>query len=130
MEQFVRDARIAQIYGGPTVSRRWIWFAANYSSMAGACPGRFFQLLTGLLSSSVTTNRCRPLIRPFIEALDLLGADRMAGSQGSNRSQPAWSRHTDYLKNICLTTFAWMWVRMVPSHRISRLAGMNADFIA
>ena len=40
MEQFVRDARIAQIYEAPTASRRWTWSAASWprTAAAGSAP--------------------------------------------------------------------------------------------
>ena len=35
MEQIVRDARIAQIYGARTVFKRWIWRVVRWSETAG-----------------------------------------------------------------------------------------------
>ncbi|MCP5406874.1 MAG: acyl-CoA dehydrogenase C-terminal domain-containing protein [Chromatiaceae bacterium] len=114
MEQFVRDARIAQIYEGTNGVQALDLVRRKLFIHGGRLPRRFFQLLTEFAEQQRDNLPLQPYIRPFIEALNLLQElTEWLVQQGATDPNQLGAAATDYLRIFALTTFAWMWVRMV-----------------
>ncbi|MCB1752306.1 MAG: acyl-CoA dehydrogenase C-terminal domain-containing protein [Gammaproteobacteria bacterium] len=114
MEQFVRDARIAQIYEGTNGVQALDLVRRKLFIHGGRLPSRFFQLLADYAAQQRENQPLQPYLTPFIEALELLRElTEWVVQQGTADPDQLGAAATDYLRIFALTTFAWMWVRMI-----------------
>ncbi len=111
MEQFVRDARITQIYEGTNGMQALDLAARKLSVDDGALPRRFFALVEAELAAA-RAGAAADLAGPVAEALARL---RRATEVVRGRSRDAaevGAAATDYLRLFALVALGWMWVRM------------------
>ncbi|MGC4253127.1 MAG: acyl-CoA dehydrogenase [Sphingobium sp.] len=127
MEQYVRDARIAQIYEGTNGVQAMDLVGRKLSLAGGAVAEGFFDLIASDLegqgaSIAVRTQEALQLLREATQALR--GADTDALGAAA----------VDYLRLFALVSMGWMWARMAaaakddtPLHASKRTV---ADFYA
>ena len=109
MEQYVRDARIAQIYEGTNGVQAMDLVTRKLGLDGGALVRRFFALVRDDLGAAEPAAGAA-LVAPVAEALARLEAatERLAGAAPLEAGAAA----TDYLRLFALVAFGWMWVRM------------------
>ncbi|MFC3443658.1 acyl-CoA dehydrogenase [Sphingobium rhizovicinum] len=106
MEQYVRDARIAQIYEGTNGVQAMDLVGRKLALGGGAVVERFFDLVSGDLDAADA-----PLTAGAVrEALGLL-RDVTSSLQGASVNA-AGAAAVDYLRLFALVSMGWMWVRM------------------
>lgn len=128
MEQFVRDARIAQIYEGTNGVQALDLVRRKLFIHDGRLPDRFFRLMTDYTEQQRNSQPLQPYITPFIEALNLLrDLTEWLVEQGTRDPDQLGAAATDYLRIFALTTFAWMWLRMI-AVSLKNQDGNDADF--
>ena len=128
MEQFVRDARIAQIYEGTNGVQAMDLVGRKLPLSGGAVVEELFALIEADIGSAADlfvakrTGEALASLRQV--TADLRGADADAAGAAA----------VDYLRLFALVTFGWMWTRMArvatsdsPLHRSKR---MVAEFYA
>jgi 3-(methylsulfanyl)propanoyl-CoA dehydrogenase len=109
MEQFVRDARIAQIYEGTNGVQAMDLVTRKIGLDGGALVERFFALVRADLAAA-EPDAGAELTAPVAEALARLesATARLRAAAPSEAGAAA----TDYLRLFALVAFGWMWVRM------------------
>lgn len=113
MEQFVRDARIAQIYEGTNGIQALDLVRRKLFINDGRLPKRFFSMLDGYIAENGDNEALAEFINPLRDANSLLQdltSWLVAESQGNPDELGAAA--TDYLRIFALTTLAWLWARM------------------
>lgn len=107
MEQYVRDARIAQIYEGTNGVQAMDLVVRKLSMADGAVVEDFFNLVADELAAA--TDRAG-IIQPTLTALHLLRQAtetiRREGIDGQGTAA------VDYLRLFALVSFGWMWTRI------------------
>lgn len=113
MEQFVRDARIAQIYEGTNGIQALDLVRRKLFINDGRLPKRFFELLDGYVADNKDDEALAEFIDPLREANTLL-QELTAWLVAESHRNPdeLGAAATDYLRIFALTTFAWLWTRM------------------
>ncbi|MFG1480940.1 acyl-CoA dehydrogenase [Xanthobacter sp. V4C-4] len=111
MEQYVRDARIAQIYEGTNGVQAMDLVGRKLALEGGAAVARFFALVRADLDAARPAAGAA-LVTPVADALARLEAAtaRLAAAGGAVEAGAA---ATDYLRLFALVSFGWMWARMV-----------------
>ena len=110
MEQYVRDARIAQIYEGTNGVQAMDLVGRKLGLDGGALPQRFFALVKADLDVALPAAGA-DIVGPVAEALARLerATQRLAADGGAIEAGAA---ATDYLRLFALVAFGWMWARM------------------
>ena len=113
VEQFVRDARIAQIYEGTNGIQSLDLVRRKLFIYDGRLPERLFSLIDAFIADNRDQEIMEEFITPLQDALSRLRDLTqwvIESSQGSPDELGAAS--TDYLRVFALTTLAWFWARM------------------
>ena len=128
MEQFVRDARIAQIYEGANGIQALDLVRRKLFIHGGRLPARLFRLIADFADQQQENDALWPYIGQLTEALDLLrDLTEWLVQQGTSNPDQLGAAATDYLRLFALTTFAWMWVQMIAVAQ-AKQDGSDADF--
>jgi hypothetical protein len=109
MEQYVRDARIAQIYEGTNGVQAMDLVTRKLALDEGRVARRFFARITTELAAAQPAAG-EALVTPVAAALARLetATDYLSGASASEAGAAA----TDYLRLFALVAFGWMWARM------------------
>jgi alkylation response protein AidB-like acyl-CoA dehydrogenase len=109
MEQYVRDARIAQLYEGTNGVQAMDLVSRKLALEDGRLARRFFALIRTDLEAAQPAAGAA-LVKPVADALTRLEAttERLLGAAACEAGAAA----TDYLRLFALVAFGWMWVRM------------------
>jgi alkylation response protein AidB-like acyl-CoA dehydrogenase len=112
MEQFVRDARIAQIYEGTNGIQAMDLVQRKLPMEDGNLPSRFFAIVKQDLQSAASSQDADAIVNATAEALGRL--ERTTERLLAERDDPSatGAAATDYLKLFALVSFGWMWARM------------------
>ncbi|TVT47470.1 MAG: acyl-CoA dehydrogenase [Sedimenticola thiotaurini] len=113
MEQYVRDARIAQIYEGTNGIQALDLIRRKLFIHEGRLPQRFFNLLNSLIAEQNGNESMTQYIAPLADAIKLL--QELTGwlvEQGTRNPDELGAAATDYLRIFALTTLAWLWADM------------------
>jgi len=110
MEQFVRDARIAQIYEGTNGVQAMDLVSRKLAMADGAVVAGFFQLVAGDLAMAAPTLEGQRIAAATQDALALL-EETTAALRGAS-VDAAGAAATDYLRLFALVSLGWMWTRM------------------
>ncbi len=110
MEQYVRDARIAQIYEGTNGVQAMDLVGRKLSMVGGKVAEEFFDLIAADLEADTQTDAAAPVAQRTARALGLL-REATAGLQGAEVNALGAAAH-DYLRLFALVSFGWMWTRM------------------
>ncbi|ANI79247.1 acyl-CoA dehydrogenase [Sphingobium sp. EP60837] len=111
MEQYVRDARIAQIYEGTNGVQAMDLVARKLAMANGAVVESFFDLVCGDLNIGPSTK----VGEKTREALALL-REATAALRGA-AVDAAGAASVDYLRLFALVAMGWMWTRMAGAAR-------------
>ncbi|MGC6330031.1 acyl-CoA dehydrogenase family protein [Rhizorhabdus sp. FW153] len=114
MEQFVRDARIAQIYEGTNGVQAMDLIGRKVTLAGGAVVDGYFDLIAAELGG-VETAEARAMASRVAEALAEL-RDITVSVRGAS-VDVAGAAAVDYLRLFALVSMGWMWVRMVDAAR-------------
>ena len=113
MEQYVRDARIAQIYEGTNGIQALDLIRRKLFIHEGRLPQRFFNLLNSFIADQNGNESMTQYIAPLADAIKLL--QELTGwlvEQGTRNPDELGAAATDYLRIFALTTLAWLWADM------------------
>jgi hypothetical protein len=119
MEQFVRDARIAQIYEGTNGIQAMDLVGRKLALEDGRLARRLFALIrTELAAAQPAAGEA--LVVPVADALSRLEA----ATDGLLKATPgeAGAAATDYLRLFALVAFGWMWARMAAAAGLGEAA--------
>lgn len=110
VEQYVRDARIAQIYEGTNGVQAMDLVARKLSLADGAVAAGFFDLVAADLTSAASAEGARNIASATAEALAIL-RETSRSLQGADLDRLG-AAAVDYLRLFALVSFGWMWARM------------------
>lgn len=110
MEQYVRDARIAQIYEGTNGVQAMDLVGRKLSLDHGAVVQRFFAQIHADLDQADTGGVASHVASKTRDALGLL--ENATGSLRGATVDAAGSAAVDYLRLFALVAMGWMWARM------------------
>ncbi|MET0363350.1 MAG: acyl-CoA dehydrogenase C-terminal domain-containing protein [Sphingobium sp.] len=113
MEQYVRDARITQIYEGTNGVQAMDLVGRKLPMEGGRLPHRLFALIAADLDRAGRSAAAAPLTGAVGEALAALERVTDVLNTGGNDVEALGAAATDYLRLFALVSFGWMWVRMV-----------------
>ena len=110
MEQYVRDARIAQIYEGTNGVQAMDLVGRKLTMGGGAVADSFFALISADLDAAGAVADAAPIAAATGEALESL----MSATASLKGAAPdaAGAASVDYLRLFALVAFGWMWTRM------------------
>lgn len=111
MDQFVRDARIAQIYEGTNGVQALDLAGRKLVMEGGALPRRFFALIAEDLRDAAAVPGAEAIVAPVRQALTRLEAATARLLDLADAAETG-AAATDYLRLFGLVSLGWMWVRM------------------
>lgn len=111
MEQFVRDARITQIYEGTNGVQAMDLVGRKLGFENGGLPQRFFALVRDEIAGAGKAGDLAEVTGPVLDALERLEAATHQLQEGGDMAESGGAA-TDYLRLFALVAFGWMWVRM------------------
>jgi hypothetical protein len=109
MEQYVRDARIAQIYEGTNGVQAMDLVSRKIGLDGGALVRRFFALVRADIAAAEPAAGAG-VTGPVLEALARL--EHATAHIEAAAGPEACAAATDYLRLFALVAFGWMWARM------------------
>ncbi len=113
MEQFVRDARIAQIYEGTNGVQAMDLVRRKLFINDGRLPVRFFRLMGESLQAMQNSGAMAEFIQPCALAVKRLAETTVWLMEATKSDREILgSAAVDYLRLFALTTLSWFWVRM------------------
>lgn len=113
MEQFVRDARIAQIYEGTNGVQALDLVRRKLFINDGELPLQFFALLDSYIKENEGDEALVEFIQPLQSAVSRLGElTQWLVKAAQNNPDELGAASTDYLRVFALTTLAWFWAQM------------------
>jgi hypothetical protein len=112
MEQFVRDARIAQIYEGTNGIQALDLVGRKLMLDGGKLPLRFLDLMKKETSRYGETEEVATVAASALAAIHHL--EKATGAILENAVSPGWvgAAATDYLRLFALATYGWLWTKM------------------
>ncbi|MDB5480920.1 MAG: acyl-CoA dehydrogenase [Caulobacteraceae bacterium] len=114
MEQFVRDARINQIYEGANGIQALDLVGRKLALNGGRALMAFFAEVDGYLTEKAGDEAMAPLIKPTRESLGhLQRASGWLAKHGTANPDDSGAGSYDYMQLFGLVAFAYMWCRMV-----------------
>ncbi len=111
VEQYVRDARITQIYEGTNGVQAADLVGRKLAMDGGQWPERFFALVSADLQAAEAAG-AGDIARPVASALERLRAVTRAVQARAGDGHENGAAATDYLRLFALTALGWMWARM------------------
>jgi len=128
MEQFVRDARIAQLYEGTNGIQALDLVGRKMSMHKGRLLQRFFTPLAEFISDEQDNEELSEFIKPLdIAFKQLQQATAWIAEQGVKNPDHAGGASVDYLRMFGLVTIGYMWARMIKI-AIAEQTSADADF--
>jgi alkylation response protein AidB-like acyl-CoA dehydrogenase len=130
MEQFVRDARIAQIYEGTNGVQAMDLVGRKLGKDGGRAIGAFFQLVGSDIAAARAAGDPAGVAGPLEKALQHLQASTMWLAQnGMADPNNAGAGAYAYMQLMGLVSLGWMWLKMAAvSDRLKDAAGEDAGF--
>lgn len=110
VEQYVRDARIAQIYEGTNGVQAMDLVGRKLGLEGGRVVNGFFDMIAAELAAAQTSGAGSAVAARVQEALELL-KEATAALAGAD-TQEAGAAAVDYLRLFALVSMGWMWTRM------------------
>ena len=113
MEQYVRDARIAQIYEGANGIQALDLVGRKLGQNGGRLLRRFFHPVSEYIETRARDEDLAPFVGPHAKAFRRLQqATAQVARRGLANPDEAGAASTDYLRLFGLTALAYMWARM------------------
>jgi hypothetical protein len=110
VEQYVRDARITQIYEGANGVQASDLAGRKLAMDGGQWPERFFTLVSADLQAAEAAG-AGDIAWPVTSALERLRAVTRAVQARAGDGHEIGAAATDYLRLFALTALGWMWAR-------------------
>ncbi|MFL6756009.1 MAG: acyl-CoA dehydrogenase C-terminal domain-containing protein, partial [Sphingomicrobium sp.] len=116
MEQFVRDARITQIYEGTNGIQAMDLVGRKLPKDGGRAVQSFFKLLSTEFADFSEIEELKPLLGHFSEAIgDLQAATMWLAQNGPADPDHAGAGAYAYMELMGLVSLGWMWLKMAAS---------------
>ena len=130
MEQYVRDARIAQIYEGANGIQALDLVGRKLPQNMGRLLRRFFHPVDAFVQEHADDAEMAEFVLPLMKAFGRLQqATAVIAQKGLRNPEEAAAASTDYLRLFALVALGSMWARMVKVAREKRAtANGNAAF--
>ncbi|MBP2292495.1 acyl-CoA dehydrogenase C-terminal domain-containing protein [Azospirillum rugosum] len=131
VEQYVRDARICQIYEGTNGIQALDLVGRKMPQDMGRLLRRFFHPVAADIEADMETEDLAEFVLPLAKAFaKLQQATAVIAQKGLKDPEEAGAAASDYLRLFGLVALGWMWLRMVKAARM-RLATEegNAAFL-
>lgn len=114
MEQFVRDARIAQIYEGANGIQALDLVGRKLPQDMGRLLRRFFHPMQAELEAEAMNPELMEFVAPLTKAFGKLQQSTATIAQkGMKNPDEAAGASTDFLRQFGLVAMGWMWLKMV-----------------
>ncbi len=114
MEQFVRDARIAQIYEGTNGIQALDLVGRKMPKDFGRLLRRFFHPVQEFINEHQANTDLQDFIFPLAKSfMKLQQATAMIAQKGLKNPDEAGAASSDYLRQFALVALAYMWCKMV-----------------
>ena len=126
MEQFVRDARIAQIYEGANAIQALDLVGRKLPQDMGRLLRRFFHPVSGFIEEHQDDASLTEFLLPFAKAFGKLQqATAVVAQKGLKNPDEAAAASTDYLRLFGLVAIGFMWLRMAKVAQAKLAAGAD-----
>lgn len=113
MEQYVRDARINQVYEGANGVQALDLVGRKLTAQSGRGPMAFFELVDGFISENESDADMKEFTEPLKTGLeDLKQATFWLAENGPKDPNNAAAGSADYLKMFGTVALGFMWARM------------------
>lgn len=131
MEQYVRDARIAQIYEGANGIQALDLVGRKMPAHAGRYLRRFFHPVAAYIEANKDDPAQADFVLPLAKAFGRLQtATATVAQRGMGNPDEAGAAATEYLRLFGLVAMAFMWCRMVDVARAKKGNGEDAFYDA
>jgi len=130
MEQYLRDARICQLYEGSNGIQALDLIGRKLPAHMGRYCRHFFHPLSAFIDEHKSNERLAAYIRPLSKSFTRLqNASLYIAQQGLTNPEQAASVASDYLKLFGLVAVAYMWAQMAQKidHRQGNMAAEFYD---
>jgi butyryl-CoA dehydrogenase len=128
MEQYVRDARITQIYEGTNGVQALDLVGRKLSAHMGRYLRRFFHPVAAYIEANQQDPQLAEFIMPLAKAFGRLQrASAWIAQSGLSNPEEAGAASSDYLRLFGLTALAYLWTRMAEIS-LSKLQGEERRF--
>ncbi|CAO3379370.1 acyl-CoA dehydrogenase C-terminal domain-containing protein [Azospirillum argentinense] len=131
VEQYVRDARICQIYEGTNGIQALDLVGRKLPQDMGRLLRRFFHPVGSEIEADMENEELAEFVLPLAKAFaKLQQATAIIAQKGLKDPEEAGAAATDYLRLFGLVALGWMWLRMVKAAQAKLAAGEgNAAFL-
>jgi len=127
IEQYVRDARIAQIYEGTNAVQALDLVGRKLPMKGGALVRRFFETVKADIDVAMANDAFEEFAKPLAASLyQLQKATMLLAERGFANPDEAGAAATEYLHLMGYVAVGWQWLRMV-TVATERLAAGNGD---
>lgn len=124
VEQYVRDARICQIYEGTNGIQALDLVGRKLPQDMGRLLRRFFHPVGAEIEADMETEDLAEFVLPLAKAFaKLQQATAIIAQKGMKDPEEAGAAATDYLRLFGLVALGWMWLRMVKAAQAKLAAG-------
>ena len=124
MEQFVRDARITQIYEGTNGIQAMDLVGRKLPKDGGRAIQSFFRLLSGEVAEASQIEALKPLLGEFSRAIgDLQAATMWLAQNAPADPDNAGAGAYAYMELMGLVSLGWMWLKMAAASSRALEAG-------
>ncbi|WP_260483594.1 acyl-CoA dehydrogenase C-terminal domain-containing protein [Sphingomicrobium flavum] len=132
MEQFVRDARIAQIYEGTNGVQAMDLVGRKLGQHGGRAVRAFFEMLAVDIAAAKAAGDPAGVAEPLEKAVGhLQGATMWLAQNGMDNPNHAGAGAYAYMDLMGLVTLGWMWLKMAKaSDELKDASGEDASFHA
>jgi alkylation response protein AidB-like acyl-CoA dehydrogenase len=128
MEQYVRDARITQIYEGTNGIQALDLVGRKMGADGGRPLRRFFHPVAEYIESHAENEDLAAFVGPLAKAFGRLQqATGQVAQKGLANPEETGAAATDYLRLFGLTALAYMWARMAEVARARISEGADGD---
>ena len=131
IEQYVRDARIAQIYEGTNAIQALDLVGRKLPMEGGRLVRRFFELVKADIDAAASDASMEEFAKPLGASLyQLQKATMMLAERGVATPAEAGAAATEYLHLMGFVAVGWQWLRMVTVAKAKLAAGTgNSRFL-
>ncbi len=128
MEQYVRDARITQLYEGTDGVEALELVGRKLGAHVGRMLRRFFKPLAEFLEANKGDDTMTEFVKPLAKAFGRLQEGTTWIAQNGMRDpDEAGAAAVDYLQLFALVAYGWMWARMAKV-ALEKQGGDEAEF--
>ncbi|WP_424933283.1 acyl-CoA dehydrogenase C-terminal domain-containing protein [Amaricoccus macauensis] len=128
MEQYVRDARIAQIYEGTNGIQALDLVGRKMGQNGGRRLRRFFHPVSEYIEAKSKDEELAPFVGPLAKSFGRLQqATAQVARTGMADPDEAGAAATDYLRLFGLTALAYLWTRMAETAQLKLTEGDDPD---